>query len=273
MSRGRAKRRDIHGLADPSLMTDEQLLSSRTVAGCPMRDGCTTMFVRLIVGHCGCGRCGCCSACTTCCGSAWARRTRRRLSSPRRRSPSRTSSGWSSVDGRRRGRTGRAERPLGSTGPAQRAVVAVDPATKSHENADMTAFTAAGRGVPVETMLGASSEGGTNDRLDGVTDSNGQEQQVSFTWTWLGKTLTREKAQGERAVMKQLLTALGFEYPKAPTGFVKLQREAEHAALSEVQRRHAWMLGPRPGEPSLDLQGQGAARDLDTLECQAIKSF
>ncbi|TGZ18240.1 hypothetical protein DV517_32130 [Streptomyces sp. S816] len=110
-------------------------------------------------------------------------------------------------------------------------MVAVDPATKSHENAYMTAFTAAGRGVPVETMLGASSEDGTNDQLDGATDSNGQEQQVS------------------------------------------LRREAEHAALSGVQRRHAWMLGPRPGEPSLNLQGQGAARDLDILECQAIKSF
>ena len=36
----------------------------------------------------------------------------------------------------------------------QRVVVAVDPATKSHENADMTAFTVAGRGLPVETMFG-----------------------------------------------------------------------------------------------------------------------
>ncbi|MFJ2247499.1 terminase large subunit domain-containing protein [Streptomyces sp. NPDC094461] len=36
----------------------------------------------------------------------------------------------------------------------QRVVVAVDPATKSHENADMTAFTVAGRGYPVESMFG-----------------------------------------------------------------------------------------------------------------------
>ncbi|MFE3632805.1 terminase large subunit domain-containing protein [Streptomyces sp. NPDC059168] len=36
----------------------------------------------------------------------------------------------------------------------QRVVVSVDPATKSHENADMTAFTVAGRGFPVETMFG-----------------------------------------------------------------------------------------------------------------------
>ncbi len=36
----------------------------------------------------------------------------------------------------------------------QRLVVAVDPATKSHEDADMTAFTVAGRGWTVETMFG-----------------------------------------------------------------------------------------------------------------------
>ncbi|WP_256638186.1 terminase large subunit domain-containing protein [Streptomyces murinus] len=36
----------------------------------------------------------------------------------------------------------------------QRVVVAVDPATKSHEDADMTAFTVAGRGFPVDTMFG-----------------------------------------------------------------------------------------------------------------------
>jgi hypothetical protein len=36
----------------------------------------------------------------------------------------------------------------------QRVVVAVDPATKSHENADMTAFAVAGRGYQVETMFG-----------------------------------------------------------------------------------------------------------------------
>lgn len=36
----------------------------------------------------------------------------------------------------------------------QRVVVAVEPATKSHEDADRTAFTVAGRGWPVETMFG-----------------------------------------------------------------------------------------------------------------------
>ncbi len=49
--------------------------------------------------------------------------------------------------------------------------------------------------------------------------------------------LTREKAQGERAAVKRLLAALGFDSPKALTEFVTEQREAEQAALSEVERR------------------------------------
>ena len=43
--------------------------------------------------------------------------------------------------------------------------------------------------------------------------------------------LTREKAQGERAAIKRLLSALGFDSPKALTEFVTSQREAEQAAL------------------------------------------
>ncbi|MFE7115648.1 hypothetical protein ACFU99_09525 [Streptomyces sp. NPDC057654] len=53
----------------------------------------------------------------------------------------------------------------------------------------------------------------------------------------LGKMLTREKAQGERAAVKRLLATLGFESPKELSEFVSVQREAEQAALSEVERR------------------------------------
>ncbi|MEV6420634.1 hypothetical protein [Streptomyces sp. NPDC051662] len=53
----------------------------------------------------------------------------------------------------------------------------------------------------------------------------------------MGKMLTREKAQGERAAMKRLLSTLGFDNPKALAEFVSTQREAERAALSEVERR------------------------------------
>ncbi|GHJ28522.1 hypothetical protein TPA0910_29550 [Streptomyces hygroscopicus subsp. sporocinereus] len=91
-------------------------------------------------------------------------------------------------------------------------------------------------GRPIYPILGASAEDETNDHLDDTVDS-GQEQQVTVTQDRLGKMLTREKAQGERAAIKRLLSTLGFDSPKALTEFVTAQREAERAALSEVERR------------------------------------
>lgn len=53
-------------------------------------------------------------------------------------------------------------------------------------------------GRPIYPILGASSEDERNDQLDDGRDDD-QEQQVTFTQDRLGKMLTREKAQGERA--------------------------------------------------------------------------
>src|SRR4051794_3029800 len=80
-----------------------------------------------------------------------------------------------------------------------------------------------------------SSEDETN-HLDDVGDGDA-EPQVTVSQDRLGKLLTREKAQGERAAIKRLLSGLGFDTPKALTEFVTMQREAEQAALSEVERR------------------------------------
>ncbi|WP_164436661.1 hypothetical protein [Streptomyces rhizosphaericus] len=91
-------------------------------------------------------------------------------------------------------------------------------------------------GRPIFPILGASSEDEMNERLDDA-EEGGQAQQVTVTQDRLGKMLTREKAQGERAAIKRLLSTLGFDTPKALTEFVTAQREAEQAALSEVERR------------------------------------
>ncbi|WP_405803370.1 hypothetical protein [Streptomyces sp. NBC_01187] len=91
-------------------------------------------------------------------------------------------------------------------------------------------------GRPIYPILGASSEDETNEILDDA-EVGGQEQQVTVTQDRLGKMLTREKAQGERAAIKRLLSTLGFDTPKGLTEFVTAQREAEQAALSEVERR------------------------------------
>ncbi|MEU3973399.1 hypothetical protein [Streptomyces bacillaris] len=92
-------------------------------------------------------------------------------------------------------------------------------------------------GRPIYPILGASSEDESNDQLDDAGEDGGHEQQVTVSQDRLGKMLTREKAQGERAALKRLVAQLGFDNPKALTEFVTTQREAEQAALSEVERR------------------------------------
>ncbi|MFD8379093.1 hypothetical protein ACFV2X_11230 [Streptomyces sp. NPDC059679] len=91
-------------------------------------------------------------------------------------------------------------------------------------------------GRPIYPILGASSEDEANERLDNVDDVD-QTAQVTVTQDRLGKLLTREKQQGERAAIKRLLASLGFETARDLTQFVTAQREAEQAALSEVERR------------------------------------
>ncbi|MEU7022347.1 hypothetical protein ABZ990_17040 [Streptomyces sp. NPDC046203] len=61
-------------------------------------------------------------------------------------------------------------------------------------------------------------------------------EQVTFTQGRLGKMLTQEKAQDERMPIKGLLLMLGFDTPKVLTKYGSTQREAERAALSEVER-------------------------------------
>ncbi|OIJ97756.1 hypothetical protein BIV25_13185 [Streptomyces sp. MUSC 14] len=91
-------------------------------------------------------------------------------------------------------------------------------------------------GRPIYPILGASSEDEANDQLGDAGDDS-PEPQVTVTQDRLGKLLTREKAQGERAAIKRLLATLGFDTPKALAEFVTAQREAEQAALTDVERR------------------------------------
>ncbi|MER6086817.1 hypothetical protein [Streptomyces bluensis] len=88
---------------------------------------------------------------------------------------------------------------------------------------------------PTSSASGASGEP-EDAHLNGVEDGR-PEQQVTVSQDRLGRLLAKEKAQGERAAVKRLLSALGFDTPQALTEFVTAQREAERAALTEVERR------------------------------------
>ncbi|MXM62134.1 hypothetical protein GR925_01370 [Streptomyces sp. HUCO-GS316] len=53
----------------------------------------------------------------------------------------------------------------------------------------------------------------------------------------LSRLLAREKTQGGRAAVKKLLGDLGFETSEALTEFITTKRDADQAALTEVERR------------------------------------
>ncbi|GAA1353668.1 hypothetical protein [Streptomyces beijiangensis] len=84
-------------------------------------------------------------------------------------------------------------------------------------------------GRPIHPILGAS-EG------DPSSDPSPQGG-TTVDQDTLSRLLAREKQQGERTGIKQLLEGLGFEKPEDLTQFVAAQREAQTAALSEIERR------------------------------------
>lgn len=87
-------------------------------------------------------------------------------------------------------------------------------------------------GRPIYPILGASSEDDSN-----KPEGEGGAPNGSVTQEDLSRLLAREKTQGGRAAVKKLLAELGFDNAEALNAFVTSQREAEAAALTEVERR------------------------------------
>ncbi|MEV4444656.1 hypothetical protein [Streptomyces mirabilis] len=65
----------------------------------------------------------------------------------------------------------------------------------------------------------------------------GDTPNAGVTQEDLARLLAREKAQGGRAAVKKLLGDLGFDSSEALTEFVTTKRDADQAALTEVERR------------------------------------
>lgn len=87
-------------------------------------------------------------------------------------------------------------------------------------------------GRPIYPILGASPDDDSNKPGDeGDAPSGGVTQED------LSRLLAREKTQGGRAAVKKLLGDLGFDNSEALTEFVTTKRDADQAALTEVERR------------------------------------
>ncbi|MBD0741920.1 hypothetical protein [Streptomyces sp. CBMA152] len=81
-------------------------------------------------------------------------------------------------------------------------------------------------GRPIHPVLGASAE-----------DSSNDEVQVTISQRQLNTLLAREKDQGGRAAVRQLVDKLGFSSTADLTGYLTAQRQAEQEQLSDLQRR------------------------------------
>jgi hypothetical protein len=87
-------------------------------------------------------------------------------------------------------------------------------------------------GRPIYSILGASPDDDSNKPGDeGDAPSGGVTQEN------LSRLLACEKTQGGRAAVKKLLGDPGFENSDALTEFITTKRDADQAALTEVERR------------------------------------
>ncbi|WP_172387328.1 hypothetical protein [Streptomyces sp. MNP-20] len=89
-------------------------------------------------------------------------------------------------------------------------------------------------GRPIYPILGAAPDEDSNKPSGDDTPSAGIG---TFTQDDLSRLLAREKTQGGRAAVKKLLDGLGFENSEALSQFVTQKRDADRAALSEIERR------------------------------------
>lgn len=87
-------------------------------------------------------------------------------------------------------------------------------------------------GRPIYPILGAAPEDDSNKPEDDDGPAAG-----SVTQEDLSRLLAREKTQGGRAALKKLLGDLGFDNSEALTEFITTKRDADQAALTEIERR------------------------------------
>ncbi|MFH9246673.1 hypothetical protein ACH4LK_14720 [Streptomyces lydicus] len=87
-------------------------------------------------------------------------------------------------------------------------------------------------GRPIYPILGASPEDGSN-----KPEGEGEAPGGAISQEELSRLLAREKTQGGRAAVKKLLGELGFDNSEALTEFITAKRDADQAALTEIERR------------------------------------
>ncbi|MGW4825430.1 hypothetical protein ACWEP4_42800 [Streptomyces sp. NPDC004227] len=91
-------------------------------------------------------------------------------------------------------------------------------------------------GRPIFPILGADPTNPSNQQLP-PTPSPAAPPTPTLDQEALTRLLAREKQQGGRAAVRELVEQLGFTKADDLTAFVQTQRDAQAAALSELERR------------------------------------
>ncbi|MDF9812997.1 hypothetical protein [Streptomyces sp. SPB162] len=118
-------------------------------------------------------------------------------------------------------------------------------------------------GRPIYPILGASPEDdASKPEGDGGTSSGAVTQED------LSRLLAREKTQGGRAAVKKLLGDLGFDDSEALSAFITTKRDAEQAALTEIERRE--QLAEEKLKAAEVREAQAAARERAAIRRAAL---
>ncbi|MFE3577929.1 hypothetical protein [Streptomyces vinaceus] len=115
-------------------------------------------------------------------------------------------------------------------------------------------------GRPIYPILGAAP----NDDPAADPAASADPSTPNVSQDDLNRLLAREKVQGGRAAVKKLLGDLGFDTAEALGAFITTKREADQAALSEVERRE---------QAAAELERQASQRlaDAETRERAAVR--
>ncbi|MFD7337858.1 hypothetical protein ACFV98_17900 [Streptomyces violascens] len=115
-------------------------------------------------------------------------------------------------------------------------------------------------GRPIRPVLGASADDPSND-----------EAQVTISQKQLNTLLAREKDQGGRAALRQLVDKLGFSSTADLTGYVDGQRQVEQQQLSEAERREQELAARE--KTALERETQALERDRAAARRALLAGF
>ncbi|MFE0642104.1 MULTISPECIES: hypothetical protein [unclassified Streptomyces] len=125
-------------------------------------------------------------------------------------------------------------------------------------------------GRPIYPILGASSDD-PGESTTGETGETGGAAVVTIPQEELSRRFAREKDQGRRAGVRDLLGQLGFESAKALTEYVQNQRQAEQERLSETERRE--QAAVERERLAQEREAAAAARERDAVRRATLVSL